>query len=214
MKLKQTAADILIGILFTFFFISAGVFVAIHFRPLYYFDIHYLNIPGTSGYPESLILENYNALIDYCSPFFGGGLVFPGLAASVSGISHFAEVKVIFNFFFYGGLASALLIIPVILVKRKKKKYSWLLIGSVVSLVLPLIVGAACAINFDRFFVLFHNLFFRNSDWLFDPVTDPVISILPDTFFLHCAIVIIAILLAGSLSLFLVYKNMKKKYKV
>ena len=46
----------------------------------------------------------------------------------------------------------------------------------------------------------FHKLFFDNDDWIFNPRTDPVIKILPDEFFMHCAIAIIAIvLLAGGI---------------
>ncbi|WP_252897795.1 lipoprotein intramolecular transacylase Lit [Amylolactobacillus amylophilus] len=37
--------------------------------------------------------------------------------------------------------------------------------------------------NFDAFFVFFHGIFFHNSDWLFDPVTDPIINVLSENFF-------------------------------
>jgi integral membrane protein (TIGR01906 family) len=40
---------------------------------------------------------------------------------------------------------------------------------------------------------------FRNDYWIFDEATDPVIMILPDAFFLHCAVMIILLILIGSL---------------
>ena len=48
----------------------------------------------------------------------------------------------------------------------------------------------AIAIDFNKAFVLFHKLFFSNDDWLFDPATDEVITILPEEFFMQCAVLI------------------------
>ena len=62
-------SDILIGLVFFLLFISIGVVFTINFRPLYYLDIKLLNIPESSGYSKEEIIANYNALIDYSSPF-------------------------------------------------------------------------------------------------------------------------------------------------
>lgn len=202
--------DIFIGILFTFFLISFGLFVAIHFRPLYYFDIDYLNIVEQSGLSKEVILENYNTLIDYCSPFFKGELIFPSLAQSPSGTSHFVEVKNIFNFFFYLGIICFTILIPIIIYKYKKKDVSYLFISSLTTIILPTLVGICCAINFDKTFVLFHKIVFQNDDWLFDPQLDQVITILPETFFLHSALIIIAVVLIGSLLLLTYFLHTKK----
>lgn len=52
------------------------------------------------------------------------------------------------------------------------------------------------ALDFDRAFTVFHSIFFPGKDnWLFDPVTDPVILILPEAFFRNCAIAIVTVLL-------------------
>lgn len=208
MKLKLS--DLLIGILFTLFFISLGLVITINFRPLYYWDIDFLKIEEFSGYDKETILLNYNVLIDYCSPFFSGSLKFPSLALSASGLQHFEEVKSIFNVFFYLGFACFLILLPTIFYKYKKKDNHYLLVSSLTSIILPVIVGGGCAINFDKAFVIFHKIFFRNDYWLFDWDTDQVIRILPDTFFLHCAVMIIGFVLLGSLSLFLTYRFKKK----
>ncbi len=195
--------DILIGIVFTLLFISIGVIAAVNFRFIYYLDISFLKIPETSGYERQVIIENYDALIDYNSPFFSGELKFPTLSASASGLQHFSEVKNIFVSFYYIGLASLVAAIGVILYKKRKRDRSYLLVSSITVLVVPAIAAIGCAINFDAAFVIFHKIFFRNDYWLFDPATDPVITILPDTFFLHELIVIILFVVLGSLSLFL-----------
>jgi integral membrane protein (TIGR01906 family) len=198
-------SDILIGIIFTLLFISAGVIITINFRPLYYLDIKLLDIVKDSGYSKGEILENYNALIDYCSPFFTGSLKFPTFEASQSGLQHFAEVKNIFVSFYYIGIVTLVFGITVMIQKHKNREFGYLLVSGVTSVVLPALLGIYMSMDFDRAFLLFHKLFFRNDYWIFDPVTDPVIMILPEDFFLHCAIMIISIVLLFSAAFIIAY---------
>ncbi|MDD5934784.1 MAG: TIGR01906 family membrane protein [Clostridiales bacterium] len=206
-------ADIGIGILFTVLLISIGLILAINLRFLYYADIKWFDLEQSSGLPYQVIKENYNALIDYCSPFFKGSLVFPSLAASTSGISHFAEVKTIFNIFYIMFAVITVLLIIIVALKHKKGQYQYLRTASITSIVLPLITLIACSINFNATFKLMHKVLFRNNDWLFDPNTDPIILLLPEKFFLQCALIIIATVLLGSLILHLIYSHLKKKNK-
>ena len=211
-KLKQfKVTDLFIGIVLTVLFLSLGLIFTINFRPLYYLDVKLLNIPETSGYAKEEIIENYDALIDYSSPFYKGSLTFPSLDASPSGIQHFKEVKDIFVAFYLLGALSLITAVMIIIYKVCKRDISYLLVSSITAVVLPLIVGLLLALDFDAAFLLFHKMFFSNDYWIFDPVTDPVINILPETFFLHCAIMIILFILVGSLILLLVYLNMKKR---
>ena len=58
------------------------------------------------------------------------------------------------------------------------------------------LIALLAALNFDGAFTVFHSIFFPGKDnWLFDPVTDPVILILPEAFFRNCAIAIVTVLL-------------------
>lgn len=208
-KFKFT--DILIGIIFTLFFISIGVIAAVNFRSIYYFDIANLKIEETSGLNTEVIRDNYNALIDYNSPFFKGALQFPSLPSSPEALQHFSEVKNIFVSLYYIAAIAFILCLIIIIYKACKKDRSYLLVSAVTVLVVPIIVGIGCAINFDVAFVVFHKIFFRNDFWLFNPATDPIITILPDTFFLHALIVIIAVVLLGSLILFLLSRIYKRR---
>ena len=203
--------DIGIGIVWTLFFISLGLILAINFRPLYYANIRWFDLDQSSGLSIHDIKANYNALIDYCSPFYHGVLKFPSLSTSASGLSHFEEVKVIFNFFYITFLISTLFLLSVIVWKKKRNRYHYLKVSAITSIVLPIITLIACSIDFDTTFVIFHKIFFRNDDWLFDPVTDPIITLLPDVFFLQCALIIVFVVLVGSLILFLYYCHQKKK---
>ncbi|HHV12540.1 MAG TPA: TIGR01906 family membrane protein [Clostridiales bacterium] len=187
--------DIFIGILFTLLFISVAVIITINFRPLYYMDINYLNIEASSGMEKAEIIKNYDALIDYCSPFFTGNLSFPSLEASVSGLQHFAEVKNIFTGFYLVGALTLILGVAIIIRKARNRDFYYLLVSAITAIVLPVLLGIYIAVDFDRAFLLFHQLCFKNDYWIFDPVTDPVILMLPEAFFMHCAILIISIVL-------------------
>lgn len=214
MHKKVTLSNILISFIFTLLFISLAVVVTINFRPLYYLDIKALNIEQQSGYSTEEIRSNYDALIDYSSPFFQKELNFPTLPSSEAGIQHFVEVKNIFTAFYIMGAITLALGICIIVYKEKKKDTSYLFMSSITAIVLPLIVGALVAIDFDRAFVLFHQLFFRNDYWIFDPVTDPIIQMLPAEFFLHCALFIIGIVILFSGIFMGCYLFKKKRFTI
>ncbi len=197
--------DVFIGVIFTLLFISIAVVITINFRPLYYFDIDHLRVADSSGLTKEVIRENYDALIDYSSPFFKGELRFPTLAASESGLFHFTEVKNIFTGFYILGAITLAFGVVIIVQKHKNKDFSYLLVSSVTAIVLPSLLALFLSIDFDRTFVIFHKLFFNNDYWLFDPATDPVITILPDTFIMHCAIMIIVLVVLMSLLFLTVY---------
>jgi len=206
--------DFIIGIIFTLLLISLAVVITINFRPLYYWDVKALNIETTSGYSKQEILQNYNALIDYSSPFYQGSLSFPSLPASEYGLQHFKEVKDIFTFFYILGAITLVIGIAIIVYKHRKRDYHYLLVSSICAVVIPLFVTLALAIDFDTSFVIFHKIFFNNDYWIFDPATDPVIKILPDTFFLHCALLIILLIITGSIILAIVYFKKRKKFHI
>lgn len=190
--------NLLISVIFTLLFISIAVVFTINFRPLYYMDIKLLNIEKDSGLNKADIVKNYDALIDYSSPFFKGDLKFPTLDASQNGLQHFAEVKNIFTSFYFLGAITLVLGVIIIIKKVKNRDFTYFLVTSITAIVLPSLLGIYMAINFEKAFILFHKLFFKNDYWMFDPATDPVIMILPDQFFMHCAILIIVIVLLFS----------------
>lgn len=211
-KRSQTVFQILLGLCLCLFIISAAVSVTLQFRPLYYLDIRLLDIPGLSGLDEAVIQENYDALIAYNSLFSHGPLALPSLVMSESGRIHFEEVKVIFDLFGWMAIISFLLSAAGILYSRRQKGYLYLKTAALLSVILPVLLGVLVAINWDFAFVAFHKLVFNNDYWIFDPVTDPVITILPDAFFLHCAVLILALVISGSILCAVLYRRQKKKY--
>ena len=190
--------NILISLCLALFIISASVTITLNFRPLYYHDISSLKIEETSGFSKKVIRENYDALIDYNQFFYSGKLKLT-LPMSREGKIHFEEVKRIFVGIEY--LCVITLILSCFLKKRKirSRNIDFLRSASIITVLLPVIVGILCAVNWDAAFTLFHEIMFRNDYWIFDEATDPVIMILPDAFFLHCAVMIILLILIGSL---------------
>ncbi len=208
--------DLLLGLVTALFVISAAVVLVLHFRPLYRLDVDLLGIPALSGLPKEEILQNYDALIDYNSLFGPSSLEFPTLAMSETGRIHFEEVKRVFLFFEIACIVSGALLVLGLVLRRPRRAGSWLLLAGILTLGIPAALGILIALNWERVFVLFHRIVFRNDYWIFDAATDPVITILPDTFFLHCALGILLLVVLGSAVCFAAYflsrrKNGKEK---
>lgn len=193
------------------FILSFAVTFTLNFRPLYYMDIELLGIEERSGIPKEEIKENYDVLIDYNSMFSDEELSFPTLAMSETGKIHFEEVKVIFAGFQKTAIVTAVISLILICLQRKNQKRRYLKYAGMITVLIPALLGAAMAINWDKAFVIFHKIAFDNDYWIFDAATDPVITILPDTFFLHCAAMIIGLVVAGSVLCFALYKGLSRK---
>lgn len=189
--------NLITSICLALFIISASVVITLNFRPLYYHDIQTLKIEETSDFSYETIKENYDSLIDYNQLFHSGKLKLT-MPMSKEGRIHFSEVKQIFVSIEILCLITLILSCFLIKMQITKREFKFLKIASILTLLLPGIVGIFTFINWDTVFILFHKLMFRNNYWLFDEATDPVIKILPDAFFLHCAIMIILLIFLGS----------------
>ena len=188
--------DIILSIVLMIFIISFAVVFTVFFKQLYYFDINYLNIDKISGLSVETIKENYDILINYQSIFYQGDLNLPDFTMSVAGRIHFQEV----------------IISIVLLIKRfKEKEYLFLRLTGIITILIPSILGFLVAIDFDQAFIIFHKLFFRNDFWIFDYRTDPVITILPETFFMHCFILIVLIIVVFALLCLIFYRYKQKQ---
>jgi len=191
---------IITGLCALLFLISLGLCVVLFFRQLYYYDIGYLNIVESSGFSKEEILKNYNSLIDWCMPWVSTEFSLPTFPSSNNAIIHFAQVKTVFNAVLCAGLLGGIALIP--LLNKKSNTKSRYYIAGAITLAIPTTIGIYAAFDFNKAFVLFHKIVFRNDLWIFNYKTDPVIEILPEAFFMHCAIVIIGVVLVGAVGLF------------
>lgn len=102
---------------------------------------------------------------------------------------HMGEVKDLF----LGGLKIrnimlvAVLLILILLAARKADMIKLLPRAYFVTLgitgVITIVLGGLFASDFDKYFRIFHEIFFDNDQWMFDPATDYMIRMLPEGFF-------------------------------
>ncbi|WP_300083007.1 TIGR01906 family membrane protein [uncultured Thomasclavelia sp.] len=203
--------DIFLAIMLMIFIISFAVVFTVFFKPLYYFDINYLNIDQISGLDAETIKENYRILINYQSIFYQGTLSLPDFVMSDSGRIHFEEVKRIFEAIQVMMVISGLISIPMTIKKIKEKEYRFLRLTGLITIIVPTVLGFLAALDFERAFVLFHQIVFRNNYWIFDYRTDPVITILPETFFMHCFMLIVVIVCLLAIICLGYYRYQQKK---
>ena len=193
-------SNLFLAFLGTLFLLCASVVLVLHLRTIYYFDIGYLKLEEETGMSQGEIRENYDALIDYNLVYKGvDQLEFPSFPMSRSGEIHFAEVKRIFVAIQWMLLITGVFTALGLIRKVPRRDFGSLKLISVFSLLFPAVLGILAAVNWENFFVAFHRLFFSNDYWIFNPVTDPVIRILPDAFFAHCAGAVLFFILLGSL---------------
>ena len=203
--------DIFLAIMLMIFIISFAVVFTVFFKPLYYFDINYLNIDQISGLDAETIKENYRILINYQSIFYQGTLNLPDFVMSDSGRIHFEEVKRIFEAIQVMMVISGLISIPMTIKKIKEKEYRFLRLTGLITIIVPTVLVFLAALDFERAFVLFHQIVFRNDYWIFDYRTDPVITILPETFFMHCFMLIVVIVCLLAIICLGYYRYQQKK---
>lgn len=193
------------------FIISLAITFTVFFKPLYYFDIDYLNIDTYVNMSKDVIKHNYDILIDYQSLFNTKDLILPDFIMSETGRIHFIEVKQIFVFIQLLCIITGILSLYIIISNYKKKNYIYLKASSLLTIGIPSVIGLLASIDFDKAFVIFHKIFFRNDYWIFDYRTDPVITILPQDFFMHCFIMIVSIVIIISLAMYLIYLKKEKE---
>ncbi|HEM5491309.1 TPA: TIGR01906 family membrane protein [Streptococcus suis] len=174
------------------FVLSAAVLGTVYLAWLVYpLEISFLGLEKLVYMKAADISYNFNILMNYLTNPFAKVLDMPNFSSSADGLKHFADVKHLFH------LAQAIFLISLPAVfyfwkevvqkgygKLYQKVFIWMLLTPVMIALVGLLIG------FDSFFVLFHHLLFPgDSTWLFNPLTDPVIYILPQEFFLHCFII-------------------------
>lgn len=209
----KTFISILLGLLSAVFIISIAVVITLNFRPLYEADIDNYSLVETTGMSKEEILDNYQAMIDYNNLGGPDTLEFPTLPMSESGRIHFEEVRTIFYTIEYAAIICGAATVFAIIFTCRKKIYSYRLCTGIFTVALPAAVGIMAAASWDSFFVFFHHVMFNNDYWIFDSATDPVITILPDGYFLHCVIMIIIIALAAAAGFILWYRHSIRVFK-
>ena len=157
----------------------------------YYFDVDWMHLLNYVVIGKSDLWHNFNVLMRYLPFPWVGRLAMPDFPSSESGLKHFHDVKWLFHLV---QILVVLLAYPAVsfLWRNVKKGTFGLYRRLYLSLaVLPILIGVVgFFLGFDHFFILFHEaLFPGDSSWLFNPMLDPIINVLPEEYFLQCFVI-------------------------
>ena len=195
--------NILIPFSLAIFIISGSVILGLKCKSLYYYDVKKLSISAMSGFTEEEIKQNYDYLIDYNLNKNVEEFHLPTIKYSKEGKIHFEEVRNIFQV-----IKKVFCLTGMISVNIK-----FLNNPSIMTILLPIITAIPLMINFNYFFIKFHEVVFSNDYWIFDPNIDPVINILPQDVFFHIGILILAMIFMISILLQISYRILNKRFK-
>lgn len=203
------------------FMITFSIGLPIYCRFFYYIQIKTLKMEEATGWSYSTIKRAYDDILNFCT--------LPGypcktgeLYLSEEGQAHFADCKVLFDLNFWALLSSGVITLALTLLNRFKVitlcrpfKHRPYLLSAVIGVAIPVIIALlAVIVGFDNAFAAFHKVFFPNKEnWVFDPMTEQIIEVMPEEFFMNCAIIIGVGLVAFAAALIIADVVLTKKEK-
>lgn len=194
-----------------FFILSFSISLPIYCRGFYFAHIEPLNLVEYSGYSVGEIKEAYNEVLDYLTlpnREFGCGV----MPFSKDGEAHFADCKILFNINLTALITSSVCLVVLFVLKRFKRVKGFFIgrlpaytYSGLAAILVPLVVGVLASLNFEKAFMVFHQIFFPGkSNWYFDSRVDKIINVLPEQFFMNCAILIGSVIALLSATLIVV----------
>lgn len=194
----------------TVFLITGSIYLAVNIKSNYYKDIDSLSLEHTSGLSKESIKNNYDTLIYYINHTNPPTISLPNFTCSKEGLIHFKEVKELFLKDKLLCFLSLYMILCCIFTMKKYGDFSFLLYGIWSCYIIFAFIFILSLIKFQHIFTIFHTILFSNKYWLFSPVKDPIIEILPAEYFFNEFISVISYCLILS-SIFLIIYNFMKK---
>ena len=217
----NTALTVLYIIAVAVLILTFSIALPIYCRFFYYMQINPLGLPESTGLSFAEIKNSYDEVLNFLT--FGGEFKTGVFPYSEEGMAHFYDCKALFDLNLIALIVSLFVTIILKILSLKKvvelKKFNGFtpsFYSGVAILSLMAIVGITAVIDFNFAFVTFHHIFFPGkTNWTFDEVKDGIIKILPEEFFLSCAILIIAaaVVICVSLIIYSAVKRGKREKK-
>ena len=215
-RTKNNIFSVIFAVALVVFIITVSIALPIYTRDFYYIQVKALDLPEKTGYTYEEIIEAYDETLDYLTidgKEFGTGV----LRYSEEGKSHFEDCRGLFDLNKYAMIYSLLTIIMLSFINKiglislarpcGLRLSFW---SSVSTLGVFGALALVCAGNFSAAFTVFHKIFFPGkSNWMFNPYEDEIINILPQQFFMACAILICASIII--LSIFFIVRAIIKR---
>lgn len=181
---------ILSSVFILLFSLSFAITLTILISPtIYSLIISWFSLETISGLTREELMINYQVIIDYLVNPSVDQLQMPFFSMSESGRVHFEEVKVLFFINFVLNSILLLVVIYIVQLIRNNNYQLYMQSSFYINLAFPLFLLFFIILAFDQVFILFHRFLFNNELWLFNPLTDPVITVLPQNFFMILFIV-------------------------
>ena len=189
------------GLSFLLAVVTFSIALPILWRGFYYLHIDLLNITEATGCSKSDLIFSFNKLMDslvFYKPFCEGVFDY-----SPSGMNHFLDCRILFTLdllalpiSFVLFLTYSFLIKFNVIKVYRIKGFSILFFASFVPIILLGALGIYALIDVNSAYAFFHAVLFPGKEnWIFNPVTDPIINALPEQFFLDCGILIFGVML-------------------
>lgn len=194
--------NIILGLCTTLFSIAFSVILVLNLTGVYKIAIEKFDLAKGTGVSAQNLMTNYKGMISYLGNPLIKELKFNDFSMSLSGRIHFEEVKDIFMNLYIIMIISIAIVVIFKLINKISKHICLVNVlnySANITLIFFGVITTVIAIDFSKAFVIFHNIFFDNSYWIFDPVTDPIINALPEMLFMVYAIIIIILLLGESI---------------
>jgi len=220
-KMKNKLLTALLGFFTAILIITFSIGLPIYFRPFYYAQVDlYIKDEYNSQAEEwqswaekyykedeyvkfenlssDEIKDAYDEVLDY--------LTIPGNEFGTGKLpyrewteSHFADCKALFDLNAGAFIISAFGVAVLLILNRRRVfelwkpfKMSITFCSGAYTLAGFAIIGGLAALDFDKAFTIFHAIFFPGKEnWIFNPLYDRVILIMPQDFFMNCAILIL-----------------------
>ncbi len=201
--------------------ITASIALPIYLRFFYYLQIEPLGLQQSTGHDYQTIKAAYDEVLNFLTlpnvPFGTGVFKY-----TESGMAHFYDCKVLFDLNAIVLILSTAITITLLILSKKKVitlcrpfKMSAAFISAVSIFAFFGLLIILVSLDFDAAFTTFHHIFFPGKDnWLFDPRYDQILRILPQEFFMSCAILIASsiILISVSIIIFQLIKRKKENF--
>lgn len=200
-KRKYTAVQRILAVLAGFFLLSVLFLTSFRitvFNPSFaHRELEKYHVAQNTGVSQEEINALFDRLLDYLSgkeESMQMNITERGVyheAYSEKELQHMVDVKGLFDggfriLYIALGITAVLLLYFIFGRDRNGRIYKALfpgfLIASILFVILAGVLGGALALNFDKAFIQFHEMFFSNDLWILSYETDILMNIVPESY--------------------------------
>lgn len=212
---KNIVCKVLLELAILLFIVTFALEFLILFRPLYYFNITYMRMPPATNYSYTEIKQGFDELMDFLVFYkdFKMGI----FVCSNDAKTHFYDCRNLFTLNFVVLILSTITLITLYILNKKNIiaiRYKRLSMGmsSIFVFLVVFVISIICSlINFTKFFIFLHSIFFPGKNNFMFTYDDTIIKILPEELWINYGIALIVILLIFNIAIIINFIKTKKK---